>query len=75
MIEMRNPARRTAPAFRWNNDKQEFELMGTITCECTGEWSNKVKSWTEIDKPCGNQYSLGRTGRKGHYYFILEATA
>lgn len=71
---METKMKRTAPSYRWNNDLQIFEESGTITCECTGEWSNKVKSWTEIGKPCGNQYSCGRT-RRGKYYFILEATA
>lgn len=70
---MRGPAKRTAPSYRWDNEKQSFELMGTITCECTGEWSGRIKSWTEVEKPCGNQYSCGRT-RNGKYFFILEAT-
>ena len=58
---MRGPTKRTAVALRWNCEKKSFEVMGTITCECTGEWSNKVKSWTEVGKPCGNQYSLARS--------------
>lgn len=71
---MRRPVKRTAMSYRWNNEKQCFDEMGVITCECTGEWSNRIKSWTEVDKPCGNQYSCGRTHR-GRYYFILEAIA
>ena len=71
---MRQPVKRTAPSFRWNNEQQRFEPTGIITCECTGEWSGGIKSWTEIGKPCGNQYSLGRTGKRGKFYFLLECT-
>lgn len=65
--------KRTAPAIRWNNERQCWERMGEITCEVTGEWSGRVKCWTEIGKPCGNQYSLGRLCQG--YFFFLEATA
>lgn len=69
---MRKPARRTAPSYRWNNDRRAFDACGVITCECTGEWAGGPKCWTEIGKPCGNQYSLCKIGRG--YAFILEAT-
>ena len=70
---MRAPIKKTAPALRWNCETQSWEHMGVLTCECTGEWSGRVKSWTEVGKPCGNQYSCART-KQGQYYFVLEAT-
>lgn len=69
---MRKPTRRTAMSYRWNNDRKAFDECGTITCECTGEWLSRVKCWTEVGNPCGNQYSLCKVGQK--YAFILEAT-
>ena len=63
-------AKKTAPAFRLSSEGLKY--MGTITCECTGEWSGHVKCWTEIGNPNGNQYSCGRT-KTGKYYFVLEA--
>lgn len=71
MIEMRKPARRTAPSVEFSSNG--IEALGVITCECTGEWAEGIKCWTEVGKPCGNQYSLART-RDGKFYFILEAT-
>ena len=70
---MRNPMKKTAPSFCWNNKTQSWDELGTITCEVTGEWSHRVKCWTKVGDPCGNQYSCGRT-KSGQYYFILEAT-
>lgn len=66
--------KRTAQAMRWNNEKQRLDSMGEITCEVTGEWSGRVKCWTEIGKPCGNQYSLNRWPWGG-FFFCLEAEA
>lgn len=40
-----------------------------ITAECTGEWSDGTKVWTDED---GDQYTLHKTS-DGIFYFILEA--
>ena len=70
---MKKPVKRTTLAFAWDNSTIGLKYLGLLTCECTGEWSDHVKSWTEINNPCGNQYSLHRN-TDNKYYFILECT-
>ena len=65
--------KRTAMSYRYGNDGK-WEPLGVITCECSGEWSDGTKTWTEVGKPCGNQYSRMRTCER-KYVFLLEATA
>lgn len=65
--------KRTARAYRWSNERGLMVPMGTITCEVTGEWAGRIKCWTEIGKPCGNQYSLAFLRNLRRYVFVLEA--